>query len=72
MLPAIQAVDDRIRQLLADNSEAWFGMKCTLDMVAKCKFYTPLAYSEEDTHLPPLAGGTPEAKTAFLPRQQSR
>ena len=57
ILPAIQAVDDRMRQLLADNSEALFGMKCTPDMVAKYKFYTPLAYSKEDSSLPPLAGG---------------
>ena len=27
ILSAIQAVDDRMRQLLADNSEALFGMK---------------------------------------------
>ncbi len=28
--PAIQTVDDRMRELLANNSEALFGMKCTL------------------------------------------
>ncbi len=33
-----------MRELLADNSEALFGMKCTPDMVAKYKFYMPLAY----------------------------
>ena len=57
VLPAIKAVDDRIRQLLADNSEALFGMKCTPDMIAKYKLYAPLAYSKEDSSLPPLAGG---------------
>ncbi len=41
VLPAIQHVDNRIRQLLADNSGALFGMKCTPDMVATYKFYTP-------------------------------
>jgi hypothetical protein len=46
-----------MRELLADNSEALFGMKCTPDMVAKYKFYTPLAYSKEESSLPPLAGG---------------
>lgn len=52
-----QAVDDRMRQLLAGNSEALYGMSCTPDMVAKYKFYTPLAYSNEDSSLPPLIGG---------------
>ncbi len=32
-------------------------MKCTADMVAKYKFYTPLAYSKEESSLPPLARG---------------
>ncbi|DBA82793.1 TPA: hypothetical protein ACH3X1_007019 [Trebouxia sp. C0004] len=33
--------DDRTRQLLADILEALFGMKCTPNMVAKYKCYTP-------------------------------
>ena len=57
ILPAVQAIDDRMRQVLADNSEALFGMKCTPEMVGKYKFYTPLAYSKEESSLPPLAGG---------------
>ncbi len=57
VLPAIQHVDDRMRQLLADDSEALFGMKCTPDIIAKYKFYTPLAYSKEDSSLAPLTGG---------------
>ena len=57
ILPAIQVVDEKMRQLLANNSEALFGMKCTADMVAKYKFYAPLAYSKEESSLPPLAGG---------------
>ena len=46
-----------MREVLADNSEALFGMKCTPEMVGKYKFYTPLAYSKEESSLPPLAGG---------------
>ena len=57
ILPAIQAIDDRMREVLADNSEALFGMKCTPEMVGKYKFNTPLAYSKEESSLPPLAGG---------------
>lgn len=57
ILPAIRAVGDRMRELLADNSEALFGMKCTPEMVGKYRFYTPLAYSKEESSLPPLAGG---------------
>ena len=38
---------DRMRELLADNSEALVGMKCTPDMVAKYKIYTSLAYSKK-------------------------
>ena len=57
VLPTIQAIDDRMREVLADNSEALFGMKCTPEMVGKYKFYTPLAYSKEESSLPPLAGG---------------
>ena len=53
ILPAIQAVDDRMRQLLANNSEALFGMKCTPDMVAKYKLYTPLAYSKDESSAAP-------------------
>ncbi|KAL3151320.1 hypothetical protein ABBQ38_013154 [Trebouxia sp. C0009 RCD-2024] len=45
-----------MQQLLANNSEALFGMKCTLDMVANYKFYTPLVYSKEGSSLPPLTG----------------
>ncbi|DBA92830.1 TPA: hypothetical protein ACH3X1_003012 [Trebouxia sp. C0004] len=44
-------------EVLADNSEALFGMKCMPEMVAKYKFYTPLAYSKEESSLPPLAEG---------------
>jgi hypothetical protein len=44
-------------ELLADNSEALFGMKCTLDTIFKYKFYTPLAYSKPASVLAPLAGG---------------
>ena len=50
-------MSDRMRQPLADNSDALHGMKCTPDMVAKYKFYTPLAYSKEESSLPPLTGG---------------
>ena len=57
ILPTIQAIDGRMREVLADNSEALFGMKCTPEMVGKYKFYTPLAYSKEESGLPPLAGG---------------
>ncbi len=57
ILPAINAIDDRMRELLAENSEPLFGMKCTPDMIAKYKFYSPLAYSKPDSVLPPLAGG---------------
>ncbi len=57
ILLAIQSIDDRMRELLADNSEALFGMKCTPDMIAKYKFYKPLTYSKEDSSLAPLAGG---------------
>ena len=57
ILPAINAIDDRMKELLAENSEPLFGMKCTPDMIAKYKFYTPLAYSKQDSVLAPLAGG---------------
>ena len=57
ILPAINAIDDRMRELLAENLEPLFGMKCTPDMIAKYKFYTPLAYSKLDSVLAPLAGG---------------
>ncbi|DBB17730.1 TPA: hypothetical protein ACH3X3_002766 [Trebouxia sp. C0006] len=57
ILPAIDGIDNKIRQLLADNSEGMFGMKCTPKMIAKYKFYTPLAYSKEESSLAPLAGG---------------
>jgi len=57
VLPAINAIDERMRELLANNSEALFGMKCTPDMIAKYNFYTPLAYSKEDSSLAPLTGG---------------
>lgn len=57
ILPTVQAIDDRVRELLAENSEPLFGMKCTLDMINKYKFYTPLAYSKEDSSMAPLAGG---------------
>ncbi len=57
ILPAIDGIDSRMKDLLAENSEALFGMKCTTDMIAKYKFYTPLAYSKEDSSLAPLAGG---------------
>ncbi|DBA92839.1 TPA: hypothetical protein ACH3X1_003020 [Trebouxia sp. C0004] len=46
-----------MREVLSDNSEALFGMKCTPEMVGKYKFYTALAYSKEGCSLPPLAGG---------------
>ncbi len=36
-----------MRELLAENSEPLFGMKCTPDMIAKYKFYTP--YSIQHT-----------------------
>ncbi len=39
ILPAIEALDAKIRQLLADNSDALFGMKCTPEMISKYKFY---------------------------------
>ena len=54
---AIDGVDDRMRQLLADNSATLFGVKCTPEMITKYKLYTPLAYSKEDSNLAPLAGG---------------
>ena len=57
ILPSIDGIDNKIRQLLADNSEGLFGMKCTPEMIAKYKFYTPLAYSKEESSLAPLAGG---------------
>ncbi|DBB18470.1 TPA: hypothetical protein ACH3X3_000113 [Trebouxia sp. C0006] len=57
ILPAIDGKDNKIRQLLADNSEGLFGMKCTPEMIAKYKFCTPLAYSKEESSLEPLAGG---------------
>ncbi|DBB09393.1 TPA: hypothetical protein ACH3X3_007966 [Trebouxia sp. C0006] len=57
ILPSMQAIDERMREVLADNSEALFGMKCTPEMVGKYKFYMPLAYSKEESSLPALAGG---------------
>ena len=54
-LPAIDAIDAKIRQLLSDNLEPLFGMKCTPDMINKHKFYTPLAHNKEDSSLAPLA-----------------
>jgi len=57
ILPAIDGIDNKIRQLLADNSEGLFGMKCTPEMIVKYKFYTPLAYSKEESSLAPLAEG---------------
>jgi len=57
VLPAIQTIDERMRVLLANNSEALFGMKCTPEIIGKYKFYVPLAYSKEDCSLAPLAGG---------------
>ncbi len=56
ILPTIIA-DDRMRELLADDFKALFGMKCTPDMISKYKFYTPLGYSKQDSVLAPLAGG---------------
>ncbi|DBB02874.1 TPA: hypothetical protein ACH3X1_013482 [Trebouxia sp. C0004] len=53
----IQAIDERMREVLAEYSEALFEMKCTPEMVGKYKLYTPLAYSKEESGLPPLAGG---------------
>ena len=50
-------LDERIRELLAESSEAFLGMKCTSEQTSKYKFYTPLASSKEDSSLPPLAGG---------------
>lgn len=38
-------------------------LKCTPEIVAKYKFYTPLPYSKEDSSLPPLAGGKVVAST---------
>ena len=38
VLPAIQAIDDRMREVLADNSEASFGMKCTPESLANTSF----------------------------------
>ncbi|DBA82481.1 TPA: hypothetical protein ACH3X2_000710 [Trebouxia sp. C0005] len=63
ILSAIMSIDERMREVLADNSEALFGMKCTPQMVEKYKFYTPLAYSKEESSLPPLAGGKVLAST---------
>ncbi|DBA78236.1 TPA: hypothetical protein ACH3X2_008190 [Trebouxia sp. C0005] len=57
ILEAIMSIDERMREVLADNSEALFGMKCTPQIVEKYKFYTPLAYGKEESSLPPLAGG---------------
>lgn len=34
ILPSMQAIDERMREVLADNSEALFGMKCTLRWLA--------------------------------------
>ena len=45
----VEAIDGRMKELLADNSEPLCGMKCTPEMIAEYKFYTPLAYSKEDT-----------------------
>ena len=57
ILPAIDGKDNKIKQLLADNSEGLFGMKCTPEMIAKYKLCTPLAYNKEESSLEPLAGG---------------
>jgi len=53
----IDVIDSRAMELLADNSQALFRMKCTPDTIVKYKFYTPLAYSKPASVLAPLAGG---------------
>jgi len=53
VLQFVNALDDKIEELLAANSEALFGMKCTPEM----KLYTTMAYSKEDSSLAPLVGG---------------
>lgn len=37
---SVEAIDGRMRELLADNSQVLFGMKCTPELIAKYKFYT--------------------------------
>jgi hypothetical protein len=46
-----------MRELLAENSEPSFGMKCMPDMIAKYKLYTSLSYNRPGSVLAPLAGG---------------
>ncbi|DBA94339.1 TPA: hypothetical protein ACH3X1_001946 [Trebouxia sp. C0004] len=38
--PAVEAIDGRMWELLSDNSEALFGMKCTPEMITKYMLYT--------------------------------
>ncbi len=53
----IDTINERMRELLADNSEPLVGIKCTPDMKSKYKFYTLLAYSKLNSVLAPLASG---------------
>ena len=58
ILSSIDGIDNKIKQLLTDNSEGLFGMKCTPEMIAKYKIYTPLAYNKGESSLAlPAAGG---------------
>lgn len=58
ILSTIDGIDNKIKQLLAYNSEGLFGMKCTPEMIAKYKIYTPLAYNKGESSLAlPAAGG---------------
>ncbi len=63
------AYDGDVRQTI-DNSEALFGMKCTPEMIAKYKFYTPLAYNKLNSVLASLAGGKVVSSTVNVIEDQ--
>jgi len=66
----IDIIENRVTELLADNSEALFGMKCTPEMIAKYKFYTPLAYNKLNSVLASLAGGKVVSSTVNVIEDQ--
>lgn len=41
---------------LSESSEELFGLKCTLDMVERLKYYLPVAYTKPDSDRAPWLG----------------
>lgn len=56
VLEQIDALDAAVVQCLSDYSLSLFGVQLSPEMIAKMKYYIPLAYRKPDSDRPPLVG----------------